>query len=123
MNRGEVVRGGEVGAVEGAGPEDGPEGAALVAGAETGNVHVSREAALLEGSGEGCIGDVVVVEDAEEDGEVIVTVWEDVSCRLKERCTGVLVPIRGVFLSICKTRCSIDFGLWRQLGRLSLGSC
>lgn len=63
-----------VGAVGRAEPEDGPEGAAVLAGAEAGDVDVAGEAALGPRLGEGGFVDFVFVDGAEEDGEVVVPV-------------------------------------------------
>jgi hypothetical protein len=51
-----------------------------LARAEARDVNVAVEAALLEGGGEGGVVDFVVVEEADEDGEVVVAVWNGVRC-------------------------------------------
>jgi hypothetical protein len=76
LDRGSVVVVSVVCSVGWARPEDGPEGAAVMAGVETGDVDVSRETALLKGFRKGGVIDVIVVEDTEKDREVVVAVWK-----------------------------------------------
>lgn len=97
----------EVGAVGRAEPEDGPEGAAILAGSETRDVGVSYQAALFPGLGKGGVGDFVLVDRAQEDGEVIVSVWEWSALREANGEHGC-VPIKGVLLRILLTLPSME---------------
>ena len=74
-----VVRVRVVGSVGWAGPEDAPEGAAVHAGLEAGDVDVAAETALGEGHAEGFIVDVVVVVCPDKDGQVIMSVCRRIS--------------------------------------------
>lgn len=65
----------EVSAVGRAEPENRPEGAAVLAGTQTGDVGVPDQAAFFPGLGEGGVGDFVLVDCSQENGEVVVAVW------------------------------------------------
>ena len=71
---GGIVRVGVVGSVCWARPEHAPEGAAVHAGPQAGDVDVAVEAAVGEGLAECPIVYVVVVEGPDEDGQVIVSI-------------------------------------------------
>ena len=73
---GEVVLVGVVLSVGRAGPKNAPKGATDHALAEAEEVDVEGEGAVFEGFGEVGVVDVILVGEAEEDGEVIVTVCE-----------------------------------------------
>lgn len=82
------------------------------------------EAAFLPGLGEGGVGDLVLVDCPQEDGEVVVAVWEW-SGPGSGVGWGGRIPIKGVVLRMRFTLFSMDCE-WKQwvmlFGSWTLGS-